>query len=119
MDAMIPDRLPESVQNVDHQWNLWHHGDTKNIPLAWRRVMDGVPDVLSFLKELHMEAQRVEAERDFWRGETGRYFTLLLRQQRGEFSIRIPFTDYRIALIKDQSSSPPLLPQEGDEPEVQ
>jgi hypothetical protein len=112
--AQIPDRLPAFVQETEDNWNVWYGWQGKdNPPTARVKVMGAVPELVAFSKSLHLEAQRMEQERDYWKGAAGRYFTQLLRRQKGVISLPIPFTKFRIILTREEDLTPPVLPQEG------
>lgn len=113
--AQIPDELPAFIPATGEEWRKWLNQDKGSAPEAQRKVMGAVPRLLDFSIGLHSEAQRIEQERDYWKGEAGRLFSLLLRRQKGGFAIRIPFTKYRIVLMRDEVQPDiPLLPQEGE-----
>jgi hypothetical protein len=110
--AQIPDNLPGFIPDTIEQWRRWLSNETDNVPLTQRKIMGNVPDILDFSISLHLEAQRIEHERNYWRHRAGELYTLIILRREGSFSIRIPFTRYRIILAHDDCPAPPVLPQE-------
>lgn len=110
--AQIPVSLPGFMRDTAENWDRWYTGKTDNVPLAQKRVMGNVPYLLDFANGLHLEAQRIEDERNFWRGEAGKLYSRLLRRLEGVVSIPIPFTRYRLILAHQDPPAPPLLPDE-------
>lgn len=110
--TQIPQDLPTIIPETAEHWRRWLYQDTENVPLEQKKVMGNVPTIIDISINLHSEAQRLEDERNYWRGEAGKLYSRLLRRLEGVCSIQVPFTRYRLILAHRDPPAPPILPQE-------